>query len=178
MTVFNHNSLRTAYDRMNAVEPTKAHEKDRGCQKTKRKNQKRKAYRPKECVIAALPDGIQEQDVTWLSWIEHFGTRYRPGQYVMLGRRPDAFPDDIDFGRIVALYRHEQSYSMVCQELKSYPNPIFDGYEVLGTETYSVCTIESLLDYLPLEGYQAGENNTTVLVLHHYPIFHPDEVKM
>ena len=173
--MFNHNSLRTTYDRTNAVEPTKAHEKDRGSQEKKRNNQERKAYRPKECVIAALPDGIQEQDVTWLSWVEHFGTRYRPGQYVMLGRAVDALPDAIDFGRIVALYRHGQNYSIVCQELDAYHNSMFDGYEVRGTETYTVCNFDSLLDYLPLEGYQAGEYNTTVLVLHHHPFFHPDD---
>lgn len=157
MTVFNHNSLRTVYDRRAVVEELIGREKGPSDRE------------PEPQVIAALPDGIQ--GVTWLRWIENFGTRYREGQYVMLGHSKDALPSEIDFGKIVALYRHGERYSIVCQEIDAYFNKTLDGYEANERNQYVTTCIEDLLDFLPLEGYEAGKNNTKIIVLHHHPFF-------
>lgn len=157
MTVFKHNSLRTVYDRTCAVEELKGHEKGPRDQM------------PEPQVIAALPEGIH--DVTWLRWIENFGTRYKEGQYVMLGRTRDALPSEIDFGKIVGLYRHGERYAIVCKELDAYYNKDLDGYEVNERETCIESSLEDLLDFLPLEGYAAGKYKTKLIFLHHHPFF-------
>ena len=81
-------------------------------------------------VIAALPHGVSEEDVVFLSWLENFGTRYRPNQYVLMEREQDGFQDDFKMGRIEALYKHEKNHYLVCEEMVIYDNELLDAFDV------------------------------------------------
>ena len=56
-----------------------------------------------------------------------------------------------------------------------YDNEVLDAYELYSHQEKKFVSIEinSLLDFYPLEGYTAA--NTTVVVLRHYPYYHPQD---
>ena len=128
-------------------------------------------------VIAALPHGVSEEDVVFLSWMENYGTRYRPNQYVLMEREQDGFQDDFKMGRIEALYKHEKNHYLVCEEMVIYDNELLDAFDVYSRHEKKFVTIEinSLLDFYPLEGYTAGPEDTTVVVLRHHPYYNPED---
>ena len=128
-------------------------------------------------VIASLPHGVSEEDVVFLAWMENFGTRYRANQYVLMDRIESGFEDDIVMGRIEALFKYNNNHYLVCEEMVIYDNEVLDGYDVYSHHEKKFRSIEinSLLDFYPLEGYTAGTTNTTVVVLRHYPYYHPQD---
>ena len=163
--MFNHNSLRTAYN------CTRAKAEDCIVKKTSKKQQA-------PHVIAALPHGVSEEDVVFLSWMENFGTRYQRNQYVLMERAQDGFQDDFVMGRIEALYRskHEKNHYLVCEEMVNYHNPLLDAFDVYPRRPHKYRSIEvnTLLDFYPLEGYTVTEN-TTVVALRHNPYYNPQD---
>ena len=126
-------------------------------------------------VIASLPHGVSEEDVVFLAWISNFGTRYRVNQYVVMERMEGGFEDDFVMGRIEALFKYNNKHYLVCEEMVIYENEVLDAYELYSHHEKKFRSIEinSLLDFYPLEGYTAA--NTTVVVLRHYPYYHPQD---
>ena len=85
------------------------------------------------------------------------------------------FEDDFVMGRIEALFKYNNKHYLVCEEMVIYENEVLDAYELYSHHEKKFRSIEinSLLDFYPLEGYTAA--NTTVVVLRHYPYYHPQD---
>ena len=92
-------------------------------------------------------------------------------------REQDGFQDDFKMGRIEALYKHEKNHYLVCEEMVIYDNELLDAFDVYSRHEKKFVTIEinSLLDFYPLEGYTAGPEDTTVVVLRHHPYYNPED---
>ena len=76
---------------------------------------------------------------------------------------------------IEALFKYNNKHYLVCEEMVIYENEVLDAYELYSHHEKKFRSIEinSLLDFYPLEGYTAA--NTTVVVLRHYPYYHPQD---